>query len=251
MRTSSSARRPVPSAGAQITSGTPLAELVRRQIDGPGREIAGGSGRRSCCSIVLAGMLRHRQDDGEVPPAASARWRWPPTRSEAERFAVIDRRPAAVARVAGRDRCSSPPSTPRSGEFVVFDRAEWRPPGGRGRGELRRAGRLAVGDDRRPAVHGRWPAVGRQCRSRRRLRPVIVLAPITQRRRADAPRRCARSRTLRGRRRERRVGRAGQGGDRRDRLERARSGASRPVRRGRPRPGGFASSIRCARSGKV
>jgi NTE family protein len=107
-------------AGAQITSGVPLAELYQAQIDGPNHEMLVDPGANFLLT-VLGGMLRHRRDEvkfrkhiGKMALRAS-------TPDEAVRREIIAARlpvhdwPFAPLKLTAVDA--------ESGEFIVFDRS--------------------------------------------------------------------------------------------------------------------------------
>ena len=107
-------------AGAQITSGAPLADLYPAQVDGPNHEMLVDPGRKLFIAI-LAGMLRFRRDDVKF-------------RQHIGKMALRADTPAESVRreiIAARLPVHDWPFTPlkltavdaESGEFVVFDRS--------------------------------------------------------------------------------------------------------------------------------
>ncbi len=107
-------------AGAQITSGVPLDDLYRAQVNGPNREMPADPGRKLFVSIVT-GMLRHRKDEIQFRRHIGKMALKAKTISEAERREIVAARlpvadwPFPPLKITAVDAVS--------GEFVVFDRS--------------------------------------------------------------------------------------------------------------------------------
>ena len=220
---------------AQVGSGLPLADLYARQADPErqAREIAVDLDLERLGAEFVTVM-------GEAESAREIQRRMGAYALAADTVpgggpAGGDRGPAALARVAGaRDRLVAVEAS--TGETAVFDRDSRGEPGRRGRGQQRRARRLAAGDDRRPPLRRRRGPV------RGQRRPGRGLVRDRDRLAAGLRLTAAAAAAARGGRhpaRQRLGGdrpHAGRGLGRRDRRQPARPRHPHPRRRGRPAP---------------
>ena len=153
--------------GAQIASGTPLAELYERQLQGVAHETSTALGLLDLLRLAPSATVRPDPRAGRSPPRSPRPRRTHPRPVTAT---PDSRSPPAGSHLEGRGPAH------RRRRRGVGRQPHHHParrclPCGRRRRELRHAALQRAGDDRRPPVHGRGHALDPQPRPRSRGRP--------------------------------------------------------------------------------